>query len=70
MIEIEADRVCMPRSYYEALEASVNNLQSALTELVRCFPTDDDLDRAGWDIADINEACDAYDKARKSLESL
>lgn len=36
----------------------------ALIEVCKYFPTDSDMEAAGWSEDYINRACDAYDAAR------
>lgn len=50
-----------------ALIAENARLRTALTQLMRHFPTDIDMDAAGWAQHEINEACDAHDAARSAL---
>lgn len=43
-------------------------LRKALVEVLRNFPTDDDLMEAGWSAFDIEAACKSYDDARAALK--
>jgi hypothetical protein len=53
----------------EALRASRDELVQALTRLCTQFPTDTDMEAAGWESSAISEACNAYDAARAALAS-
>ncbi|UIS65429.1 hypothetical protein [Acidovorax phage AP1] len=39
-------------------------LVKALERMCRHFPTDTDMEAAGWSRAEVDAACDAYDHAR------
>lgn len=52
---------------HAALIAENARLRTALTQLMRHFPTDTDMAEAGWAQHEINEACDAHDAARSAL---
>lgn len=47
--------------------AVVAGLVGALTGLCRVFPTDSDMQEAGWEADEVNAACDAYDIAKAQL---
>ena len=51
----------------DALRARLEQVEWALLGIVREFPTDTDMEAAGWECADIDRACNAYDKARAAL---
>lgn len=44
-------------------------LRTAMQRLVRVFPTDGDMQEAGWDPREIEDACNAYDRARVALDT-
>lgn len=44
-----------------------DKLAKALTKLMQHFPTDDDMQAAGWNKSEVNEACDAYEAAHAVL---
>lgn len=44
-------------------------LVEALMALLRHYPTDDDMQEAGWAASDIEAACNAYDDAKATLTS-
>ena len=46
----------------------LERLRAALRRIMRSMPTDSDLLEAGWEICEIDEACDAYDQARAALK--
>jgi hypothetical protein len=48
-------------------EAEVGRLREALTDVCKLFPTDTDMLEAGWASAEIEAACNVYDKARAAL---
>jgi hypothetical protein len=50
--------------------ALIEQLASALRRLMRSFPTDSDMQEAGWEVCEINEACNAHDAARHVLGKL
>lgn len=45
----------------------VKELQSVTRRLMRSFPTDSDMEEAGWEQCEIDEACNAHDAARAAL---
>lgn len=44
--------------------------REALTNLLRVFPTDDDMIEAGWGVSEVNEACDVYDAGQAALRTI
>jgi hypothetical protein len=48
----------------DALQSERDALLEALRNLCRNFPTDSDMEAAGWGQLDIDRACLAYDEAR------
>jgi hypothetical protein len=61
--------VLVSEEYFASLRASRDELLSALTRLCTQFPTDTDMEAAGWESSAISEACNAYDAARAALAS-
>ena len=53
----------------DKLKAENAGLLHALTNLMRNFPTDHDMNEAGWDGSDIEKACSAHDDARAAIAS-
>lgn len=51
----------------DVLRAAAPELLDALQALMRNFPTDFDLDVAGWDAGDIETAMQAHDIARAAI---
>lgn len=47
----------------------MNPTRDALAKLCRHFPTDTDMLAAGWDAADVDAACAAYDEALAVLDA-
>ncbi len=45
----------------------IDDLRLAITKLLRVFPTDTDMQEAGWTSKEIEVACNAYDYARSAL---
>ena len=56
-------------SEVETLERQIKQLREALQRLTKNFPTDSELDEAGWGGSEINDACDAYDAACAALSA-
>lgn len=45
----------------------IKELEETIKRLCRHFPTDGDLQEAGWESKDIEDACNAYDHAKAVL---
>jgi len=55
-------------AHLRALDASHQRLKKAMTQVLKHFPTDDDMVIAGWTPSEVEEACTAYDIGRAALE--
>lgn len=64
---IRADLAAEADATVARLEAEVGLLRARLTEMCRVFPTDSDMDEAGWEPSEIEQACKAYDAAKAAL---
>lgn len=47
----------------------MDDVRIALADLCRHFPTDTDMLAAGWERREIDDACNAYDRARRALSA-
>jgi hypothetical protein len=65
--QLSLDAMSLARSAMEEQAARIALLEEAVKRLCGNFPTDIDMDAAGWATHEINSACDAYDFARSVL---
>lgn len=53
---------------YAELQAENMQLRHHCRELMKCIPTDTDMEAEGWTGDEIEAACTAYDRARAALQ--